>query len=141
MGQDKHRQTGAIGMETLNSLSALPAAIVEPIGFVGFPSLATAVSLRRNFLPSQHPPKTGIKGAHLVAFIEFFLKMETKGDWGNFLLLSRPETPATWRLPAEFRLRSARRIPSTRARQSNPSSNHFNSVARRSHFLSFFFFN
>ena len=52
MGQDKHRQTGAIGMETLNSLSALPAAIVEPIGFVGFPSLATAVPFRRNFFPA-----------------------------------------------------------------------------------------
>lgn len=45
MGQDKHRQTGAIGMATLNSLSELPTAIVEPIGFVGFDPPRVSVSL------------------------------------------------------------------------------------------------
>ena len=70
MGQDKHRQTGAIGMETINSLSALPAAIVAPIGFVGFPSLATAVPFRRNLLPANiHPKPASMASASSCFFL------------------------------------------------------------------------
>ena len=57
-------------METLNFLSALPAAIVAPIGFVGFPSLAPAVPFRRNLLPANiHPKPASMASASSCFFL------------------------------------------------------------------------
>ena len=60
-------------METLNFLSALPAAIVAPIGFVGFPSLATAVPFRRNLLPANIHPKPASMASASSCFFFFFV--------------------------------------------------------------------